>query len=64
MPNPKMIRLGIFYVGLLAGGHIGWKYLQDMGVGDKGADYPIKNLPKIAKEVVTGTKEESSDKEQ
>ena len=64
MPNWKTMRLGVFYVGLLAGGHIGWKYLQDMGVGDKGTDYPIKNLPRISKEVLTGTKEGDSGKDQ
>ena len=40
--------------GIVFFSHLGWKHLQDIGVGDPGRDYPIKNLPKIAREVTSG----------
>ena len=64
MPDWKVVRLGLFYVAFIAGGHLSWKYLQDMGVGDKGTDYPIKNLPRITNEVITILKERKDGKDQ
>ena len=32
---------------------MGWKYLQDIGVGDKGRDYPIKKLPEVYGKVIS-----------
>lgn len=34
----------IAMVGLVVAGHVYWKHLQDIGVGDQGADYPIKKV--------------------
>ena len=31
------------FVTLLVGGHIGWKYLQDVGVGDR-KNYPTTDI--------------------
>ena len=30
--------------GIIIGGHLGWKKLQDVGIGRQGADYPHKRL--------------------
>ena len=32
---------------------MGWKYLQDIGVGDKGRDYPIKKVPEVYGKVIS-----------
>jgi len=37
---PALIVVG----GIVVSAHLWWKYLQDIGVGDKGADYPHKRL--------------------
>ena len=46
-------------VGMVIAGHMGWKYLQDIGIGDKGRDYPLKTLPEVygkyAKEKASGS---------
>ena len=45
-------------VGIVVSSHIGWKYLQDIGVGDQGRDYPHKHIPKVIKEVMLKEKSE------
>ena len=46
--------------GMVIAGHMGWKYLQDTGIGDQGRDYSVKNLPEVFgkyyKEKVSGPK--------
>ena len=48
----------IIVVGILVSSHIGWKYLQDIGVGDRGRDYPHKHIPNVIKEVMLKEKSE------
>jgi len=38
-------------LGMLAGLHVGWKALQDAGIGDKGRDYPHKKIPEFTLEM-------------
>lgn len=48
--------------GLVIAGHWGWKYIQDIGLGDEGRDYPHKKLIEIAsskiKEALSSEKHE------
>ena len=48
--------------GLVVVGHIGWKHIQDIGLGDKGRDYPHKRLIEICsnkiKEALSSEKNE------
>ena len=43
----------IVMVPMIIGSHMGWKYLQDIGVGDKGRDYPIKKFPEVYGKVIS-----------
>lgn len=57
----------IVVCGIVIGGHIYWKWLQDIGVGDKGRDYPHKKMPEVYYKTITkklfGEKNESADEE-
>ena len=49
----KEYQVIIVMVPLIIGSHMGWKYLQDIGVGDKGRDYPIKKVPEVYGKVIS-----------
>ena len=49
--------------GILLFSHLGWKHLQDIGIGDPGREYPHKSIPKVLKEVMSGGKSEESSNE-
>ena len=49
----KEYQVIIVMVPLIIGSHMGWKYLQDIGVGDKGRDYPIKKFPEVYGKVIS-----------
>ena len=61
--HPAIVTVAIVFCG-----HLGWKYLQDIGIGDKGRDYPHKKIIEICsdkiKESLSSQKDKNGSKEE
>lgn len=61
--HPAIVVLGIVFCG-----HLGWKHLQDIGIGDRGRDYPFFGVIDICsnkiKEVLSSKKNEGEKKDE